>query len=116
MVIEDDLDNLESIVDLLQEEGYDVMTARTGQEAAERLHGTHPRVLIVDYLLPDTNGTELVQRLRREVPGPPVPVIFLTATIDPIDSIGAPIVKKPIALAEFLDVLGRACGSAPAPT
>jgi hypothetical protein len=46
--------------------------------------------------------------------GPPVPVIFLTAIIDPIDSVGAPIVKKPIALAEFLDVLGRCCENAPA--
>jgi CheY-like chemotaxis protein len=116
MVIEDDLDNLESIVDLLQEEGYDVVTARTGQEASERLSGAHPDVMIVDYLLPDTNGTELVRRLRSEVPGPPVPVIYLTATIDPIDSAGAPIVKKPIALAEFLDVLGRACRSSPAPS
>jgi CheY-like chemotaxis protein len=116
MLIEDDLDNLESIADLLQEEGYDVVTARTGKEASERLPQTHPCVIIVDYLLPDTNGTELVLRLRREVPGPPVPVIFLTATIDPIDSIGAPIVKKPIVLAEFLDVLGRACGSTPAPS
>jgi CheY-like chemotaxis protein len=116
MVIEDDLDNLESIVDLLQEEGYDVVTARTGQEASERLLASHPRVLIVDYLLPDTNGAELVHRLRREVPGPPVPVIFLTATLDPIDAAGAPVVKKPIALAEFLEVLGRTCAMAPVPS
>jgi CheY-like chemotaxis protein len=116
MVIEDDIDNLESIVELLDIEGYDVVTARTGKEAAERLSGTQPRVIIVDYLLPDTTGTELVHRLRRDAAGPPVPVIFLTATIDPIDTVGAPIVKKPIALAEFLDVLGRSCGRVPAPS
>ena len=116
MVVEDDADNLDSIVELLQEEGYDVLAARTGKEASERLAAAHPCAIVVDYLLPDTNGTELVRRWRREMKGPPVPVIFLTATIDPIDSVGAPILKKPIALAEFLEVLGRSCAGAPAPS
>lgn len=116
MVVEDDLDNLESLVELLNDEGYDVVSARTGEEASARLSGAQPRVIVVDYLLPDTNGTDLVRRLRRESPEPQVPVIFLTATIDPIDTLGAPIVKKPIALAEFLDVLGRSCEGVPAPS
>ena len=116
MVVEDDLDNLESLVELLNDEGYDVLAARTGQEASERLTAAHPRVIVVDYLLPDTNGTDLVRALRRQMSGPPVPVIFLTAIIDPIDSVGAPIVKKPIALAEFLDVLGRCCEGATPPS
>jgi CheY-like chemotaxis protein len=111
MVVEDDLDNLESLAELLDQEGYDVLAARSGQEASERLSAAHPRVIVVDYLLPDTNGTDLVRRLRQEMSGPPIPVIFLTAIVDPIDSVGAPIVKKPIALAEFLDVLGRCCQS-----
>jgi CheY-like chemotaxis protein len=114
MVVEDDLDNLESLVELLQDEGYDVLSARTGREASERVASAHPCVIVVDYLLPDTTGTELVLALRQQMSGPPVPVIFLTAIIDPIDSVGAPIVKKPIALAEFLDVLGRCCENAPA--
>ena len=116
MVVEDDLDNLESLVELLNDEGYDVLAARTGREASERLTAAHPRVIVVDYLLPDTNGTDLVRALRRQMSGPPVPVIFLTAIIDPIDTVGAPIVKKPIALAEFLDVLGRCCESATPPS
>ena len=113
MVVEDDLDNLESLVELLQDEGYDVVAARTGQEASERLDAAHPRVMVVDYLLPDITGTELVRALQERMGGPPVPVIYLTAMSSPIDTVGAPLVKKPIALAEFLDVLGRSCASAP---
>jgi CheY-like chemotaxis protein len=116
MVVEDDPDNLESLVELLNDEGYDVVAARTGEEASARLGGARPRVIVVDYFLPDTTGTDLVLRLRRETTAPPVPVIFLTATIDPIDTLGAPIVKKPIELTEFLDVLGRSCAGAPAPS
>lgn len=116
MVVEDDPDNLESLVELLEDEGYEVIPARSGKEASERIRAAHPCVIIVDYLLPDTTGTELVRALRQQMVGPPVPVIYLTAIIDPIDTVGAPIVKKPIALDEFLDVLGRSCASAPSPS
>jgi len=76
MVIEDDLDNLESIVDLLQEEGYDVVTARTGQEAAERLHGTHPaaptgpqpllgKTVVITGTLPTLSREEATRRAEQ---------------------------------------------------
>ena len=116
LVVEDDPDNLESIVELLREEGYDPIPARTGEEARARLRESAPPCLmIVDYLLPDTTGTELVRRLRREQEGPQVPVVFLTAAVDPIDGpADAPVVKKPIALNELLAVLSHHCRPAPA--
>jgi CheY-like chemotaxis protein len=113
MVVEDDPDNLESIVELLREEGYDVLPARNGQEACDRAAAARPSLMIVDYLLPDVTGTELVSRLRTQMKGADVPVVFLTATVDPIDAAGAPVVKKPVALHDLLQVLNQYCGPPP---
>jgi CheY-like chemotaxis protein len=114
LVVEDDLDNLESIVDLLREEGYDALGARTGREAIACLRTARPCLMIVDYLLPDTTGTDLVRQLRADTKGDPIPVVFLTAISETIES-DAPVVKKPITLADLLNVLTQYCGPAPAP-
>jgi two-component system, OmpR family, phosphate regulon response regulator PhoB len=114
LVVEDDPDNLDSIVDLLRMEGYDAVAASNGHEARERASAAGLSLMIVDYLLPDTTGTELVRQLRQQRDGPPVPVVFLTAAVDPIDSpADARVVKKPIAFEDLLDVLTRCCGPAP---
>jgi CheY-like chemotaxis protein len=110
MVIEDDPDNLDSIVELLHDEGYDVLSARTGEEAAQRLEGNAPCLIICDYLLPDTTGSTLVKRLGAQAGGRKLPVVFLTAALDPIDTQGAPVVKKPVALQDLLAVLQSFCG------
>jgi putative two-component system response regulator len=109
LVVDDDRDNLESIAELLGEEGYDVLAARNGQEASEQVARARPELMLLDYLLPDVTGTELAERLRAQLADPPVPVVFLTATVDPIES-DAQVVKKPVALNELLAVLGRYCG------
>jgi CheY-like chemotaxis protein len=114
LVVEDDLDNLESIVDLLREEGYDALGARSGQEATACLGRVRPCLMIVDYLLPDTTGADLVNKMRAETVGEPIPVVFLTAISEAIQS-DIPVVKKPIALSELLEVLTHYCGPAPAP-
>jgi two-component system phosphate regulon response regulator PhoB len=114
LVVEDDLDNLESIVDLLREEGYDAIGARTGREATDLLRTARPCLMIVDYLLPDTTGTDLVRQLRADSPDTRIPVVFLTAISETIQS-DEPVVKKPITLADLLNVLTQYCGPAPAP-
>jgi CheY-like chemotaxis protein len=115
LVVEDDLDNLESIVELVREEGYDAQGARTGREATERLaSGRRPCLMIVDYLLPDTTGTDLVRDVRARRDGDQIPVVFLTAVSDSIQC-DELVVKKPITLADLLKVLIQYCGPAPAP-
>jgi two-component system, chemotaxis family, chemotaxis protein CheY len=113
LVVEDDPDNLESLVELIREEGYDVLPARSGQEASDQVARARPGLMILDYLLPDTTGTELAVRLRQQLADPPVPIVYLTATVDPIDALDAQVVKKPVTLKDLLAVLERYCGPHP---
>jgi len=57
--------------------GFDVAVAENGTDALRLARANPFDLLILDVVLPDIDGFEIVRRLRRE--GNPVPVIFLTA-------------------------------------
>ena len=56
---------------------YDLIFASTGAEAMEQLEQHHPDVAVLDMRLPDTDGVELLRRIR--VSQPDLPVIITTA-------------------------------------
>jgi len=116
MVVEDDADNLESIVDLLETEGYEVVPARTGREACALVETTRPCVILIDYLLPDITGAALVDALRAR-PGVSIPVVILTGVDPLIDPVDAPVLNKPVAVDALLGTLRQYCAPAvPPPT
>lgn len=116
LVVEDDPDNLDSMVELLQDEGYQVISARSGKEAREQLDRNLVQVVITDYLLPDMTGADLVVQLQQRL-GPPVPVIFLTGMQQPPlgDAAGTPVLRKPVILDDLLAMVGRCFATSPPP-
>jgi DNA-binding response OmpR family regulator len=66
----------------LQDEGYAVVEAATGDEGLRALEGTTPDVVLLDLMLPDTDGFAVCRRIRRESD---VPVIMVTARTDSHD-------------------------------
>ncbi|MFZ0665816.1 MAG: response regulator transcription factor [Acidimicrobiales bacterium] len=77
------VDDEQSITDLLsmalRYEGLDVRVAQTGREALERVDDFRPHLMVLDVMLPDLSGFEVMQRVARDRPSAPVPVLFLTA-------------------------------------
>lgn len=112
MVVEDDPDNLDSIVDVLVEEGYEVVAARSGHEAREHLGpgGADPCLVIADYLLPDMTGSDLLRLVKAERPERPVPMVILTAASNPsMENLDAPVLRKPVTIDDLLGLLRRYC-------
>jgi DNA-binding response OmpR family regulator len=66
----------------LQDEGYAVVEAATGDDGLRALAGTAPDVVLLDLMLPDTDGFAVCRRIRRESD---VPVIMVTARTDSHD-------------------------------
>lgn len=64
LVIDDDHDFLASMVALLRPLGYHVATARDGQEGWAKIVSDKPDVLLMDWVLPDTDGVALIRRMR----------------------------------------------------
>jgi two-component system, OmpR family, response regulator len=83
LVVDDEEALLDLLGDALRFAGYDVHVARSGFEALRGVADTDPALMLLDVNLPDLDGFEVCQRLRRD--GTDVPVIFLTARDDPAD-------------------------------
>lgn len=78
LVIEDDKDTLELLGFLLDIGGYEVVLARTGEEALAILSERTPAVITIDIGLPGMSGLEVAQHVRRTVATRAVPIVAVT--------------------------------------
>ena len=65
--------------DILEAEGYHVKVARNGQEAIEQITQQTPDAMILDLMMPEVDGFEVLKRVRTEKTSELLPVIILTA-------------------------------------
>lgn len=122
LLVEDIPNILDFLTMTLRFKGYEVLTARNGQEAWEILQQTHPILLITDILMPKMDGFALVYRLRTDPQRRSIPVIFLSATyIAPEDEefamrLGAArFIEKPVDIEEFLLTVAELIQQGPLP-
>lgn len=113
VVIEDDTDLRETLKDLLEMEGFRVVTASNGREGLHQIEQNgQPCLILLDLMMPVMNGWEFLQALRREhtVPLAQTPVAVVSAAADIADverDYGCSVLKKPVSL-EHLFALAHA--------
>ncbi len=64
LIVDDDEEIRALLQDVLQEEGYQVGTARDGQEALEVLHQEGGWVVLLDIMMPNVDGREVIRQLQ----------------------------------------------------
>jgi two-component system OmpR family response regulator len=105
LVVDDEPFLREAVAASLRFLGFEVTTAQTGAEALRLARDRPFDLVVLDVMLPDTDGFEVVTRLRRE--GCRVPVIFLTARDTEADKVtgltlgGDDYLTKPFGLEEL---------------
>jgi DNA-binding response OmpR family regulator len=67
LVVDDDKSILRTFTRILQKSGYEIETAETGKEAAEKTDNNHYDLALVDIRLPDMDGTELLAKLKKQL-------------------------------------------------
>ncbi|HLI40203.1 MAG TPA: response regulator, partial [Streptosporangiaceae bacterium] len=106
LVVDDEPSLAELLGSVLRYEGWDVRTAGTGAGAVRTAREFRPDAVVLDIMLPDLDGVEVMRRLRAELPH--VCVLFLTARdavedrVAGITAGGDDYVTKPFSLEEVV--------------
>jgi adenylate cyclase len=79
LVVDDIAENLDIVTTRLEAQGYDVETARNGQEAIEKTRQFRPDLLLLDVMMPGIDGIEVTQRLKGDEATKAIPILLLTA-------------------------------------
>jgi signal transduction histidine kinase/CheY-like chemotaxis protein len=79
LVVEDNEPAIIQLTDILEAEGYLVQVARNGKEALERIGQLLPDAMILDLMMPEVDGFEVLKAIRGEAPTSQLPVLILTA-------------------------------------
>jgi two-component system response regulator QseB len=80
LLVEDDAILSETLLELLEDEGYDLTLVQSANEAIDATYSNEFELMLLDVNIPDQNGFELLQMLRNS--GNTTPCIFLTSLND----------------------------------
>lgn len=109
LVVDDEEDVLNVLKLVLGKSGYEVMTAVSGMDGLMRAQSEHPDVILLDIMMHQMDGWEVLKLLKLDEHTRPIPVVILSARVEPRDKIrglqeGAiDYVTKPFAVREILE-------------
>ncbi len=111
MVVAHDNAFCKAITPVLRQHGYQTVCYDTGQHALQRLHDGKQSAVIVDSLIPDMDGTEIVMHIKADAVLRSTPVLFLSeeypspAKSTILQGFGIPILLKAGAIARLADAI-----------
>jgi len=108
LIVDDEPDNVELLVQILEDEGYDILSALSAKEALDIVSKEIVDLILLDVTMPGMDGFELCEILKSDEKTSEIPVIFVTALGETTDKvkgldIGAvDYITKPIEPAEVV--------------
>ena len=85
LAVEDDPTALGALRQILSEAGYEVVTARTGEEALASLEAETPHLVLLDVGMPGLSGYEVCRKIRARPDTKDLPIVFLSARAEEED-------------------------------
>lgn len=79
LVVEDDPLLLKTLGQVLKKEGYQIILCENGKKALEQFSQLEPDMLITDLMMPEMDGTQLVQHIRQSLQST-IPILVLSAS------------------------------------
>jgi DNA-binding response OmpR family regulator len=108
LIIDDRIDNLKTLSRLLKKNGYQVRSATGGEDALLYLERNIPDLILLDILMPNMNGYEVCEKIKKNPVTKGIPIIFISAIQEEIDKVkafrlgGSDYVSKPFQSHEVL--------------
>ncbi|HEY4492899.1 MAG TPA: response regulator [Acidobacteriota bacterium] len=111
LLVDDEEDILDFLELILEEQGYSVIKANSGKEALAAAQMHHPELILLDIMMPEMDGWEVLKFLKADEETADIPVAMLTARTEMKDKIqglqegAVDYICKPFATKELLDKL-----------
>lgn len=105
LVADDEIHIVDLLAILLEEEGFQVLRARDGEEAWELVVRSRPDLVISDVMMPRASGLELLHRMRGADGLRHTPVILMSAAARQIEGEGAAFLAKPFDIDRMLSLV-----------
>jgi len=102
LFIEDEVNLLNSLSFILEQEGYSVLAAQTGEKGLEIADKMTPDLVLLDITLPGIDGFGVAQKLKRSRKTENVPIVMLTGShleddmVNALDNFAVDYITKPI--------------------
>ncbi len=112
LIVDDVAENVQILLKILSPCEYEFIVAMSGTETFEVLEFTTPNMILLDVMLPDTNGFDVCKKLKQNPNTEHIPVIFLTAKVEVEDKVkgfrvgAVDYITKPFENAEVLARVG----------
>lgn len=118
LLVDDEYGLVETLTELLEEEGYRVVAAANGKDGLAKLKKESPALILTDYMMPIADGRELVRGLREVAEFRSTPVVMMSASSKAValsDANGsievAAFLKKPFEWDKLIQVIIRLIGN-----
>ncbi|TPG22118.1 response regulator transcription factor [Variovorax guangxiensis] len=108
LIVDDVPDNLAVLHDALDESGYTVLVATSGEAALARAAQARPDIVLLDAMMPGMDGFEVARRLKADAATAHIPIVFMTGLTETehlvaaLEAGGVDYVTKPIKPKEVL--------------
>jgi CheY-like chemotaxis protein len=117
LIVDDDPDMLGTCARILQQGGYDCLTATGGREALDLLRSRRLDLILADLRMPEMDGLTLLANARQLAPGVPTVIVTAYASTDSArrarEAGAAAYLAKPFGVGELRDVVARVLGCPP---
>ena len=92
MVVDDERSLIELVKGILEEEGYEVITAMDGKECLKKLSTIKPDLILLDMMMPGMSGREVCEKIRKDPKTRDLKVAFVT--VAKFSETGRDVLKK----------------------
>jgi len=82
LIVADDPSLLDMYVERIKAEGAIVLEANNGEQAIKVAKEEHPQIILLDIMMPKTNGFEVLKDLKSDPDTAEIPIVILTALAD----------------------------------
>ncbi|MFC1784807.1 ATP-binding protein [Candidatus Neomarinimicrobiota bacterium] len=87
LAVDDKLENLKVLIAYLENSGFEIMVAQSGEEAFQHIEHVIPDMILLDIIMPGLDGFKICSRLKTNDVTKDIPVIFMTALTDTDDKV-----------------------------